>query len=229
MSATGRGPRLGGEHDYFQTPAWTVDRLLEAWDPPGGLWVEPGAGNGAIIRTVNGRRTDVHWLAVEVRDEERPTLEDCASEVIVDDFLTFDLEGRRDEPAAVVGNPPYALAQEFIERALDLYPGAWHAYLLRLPFAASAERAPFMRRHPPSVYVLPDRPSFRSNGSDNTDYAWFLWRPFARDTYGKFLVLATTPQSERDRKLMPAGRVFEPVQVPLFSLLVEPAAGKAVG
>ena len=73
----------------------------------------------------------------------------------------------------------------------------------------------FLRRRPPSVYVLPDRPAFRNSGSDNTDYAWFLWRPFT-DTYGKFLVLATTPAAERDRKLIPAGRTFEPAQRGLF-------------
>lgn len=217
MSATGRGPRLGGPEDFYATPAWCVNRLLEEWDPPGGLWVEPSAGNGSIIRAVNARRTDVRWLAVEVRAEERTTLEDCASEVVIGDFLTFDLAAREDRPAVVIGNPPYSLAQDFIERALELYPDAFHAYLLRLPFASSADRAPFMRRLPPSVYVLPDRPAFRNDGSDNTDYAWFAWRPLSHtDTYGTFRVLATTPATERSRKLIPAGRTFEPAQRGLF-------------
>lgn len=216
MSATGRGPRLGGPEDFYATPSWAVDRLLEAWDPPGGLWVEPSAGNGAVVRAVNARRTDVRWLAIEVRPEERQTLEDCSSEVIIGDFLTFDLEARRDEPAVVIGNPPYALAQEFIERALDLYPNAFHAYLLRLNFAGSDERAPFLRRRVPSVYVLPDRPAFRNDGSDNTEYAWFTFRPFFRDTYGKFMVLASTPKAERSRKLIATGRTFEPAQRGLF-------------
>lgn len=221
MSATGRGQRLGGTEDFYATPSWCVDRLLEAVDLPGGLWVEPSAGNGAVIRAVNGRREDVRWLAVEVRTEEQPTLEDCASEVIIDDFLTFDLAAREDRPTVVVGNPPYKHAMAFIQRATDLYLGAFHAYLLRLPFAASAERAPFMRRRPPSVYVLPDRPAFRNDGSDNTDYAWFVWPPACGldnvpDGHGLFRVLATTPQPERDRKLIPAGRTFEPAQRGLF-------------
>lgn len=83
MSATGRGKRLGGPEDFYATPKWCVDRLLDEWDPPGGTWVEPGAGSGSIIRAVNGRRHDVHWNAFEVRPEETETLTATGASVFI--------------------------------------------------------------------------------------------------------------------------------------------------
>lgn len=64
MSATGRSDvrRLD---DFYATPAWCVRRLLEGVNPPGGLWLEPCAGDGAIIRAVEEMRADVKWHAVE--------------------------------------------------------------------------------------------------------------------------------------------------------------------
>jgi len=75
MSATGRG-RERDEHDFYETPAWCVHRLLEAVPQlPGGAWLEPCAGKGAIIRAVNEVRKDpIHWTAVEIDPSHRDDL-----------------------------------------------------------------------------------------------------------------------------------------------------------
>lgn len=183
MSATGRGERGGEGADYFPTPAWCVDWLLRAVDLPGGDWLEPSAGDGAIIRAVSARRTDVKWTAVEMREEMRAALESSGvhRELVIAgaDFLSAscrvrlasdtNFEGYR----VIVGNCPYADALAHVAAALR--EAKIVAMLLRLNFLGSAKRLDFWRRHPADVYVLSERPSFDGEGTDATEYAWFVW------------------------------------------------------
>ena len=200
MSSTGRGPRLGGQEDFYVTPAWCVDRLLEVWHPTErGTWLEPAAGNGAIIRAAKALRPDVYWAAVEVREEERAALAATGATVQIGDFLEA---APISDVSAVIGNPPFAMAMEFVQRALAVYPNARVAFLLRLNFAGSEERGAFMRRFPPTVYVLPNRPAFANGKTDSCEYAWFAWprgEHRERDD-GHFRVLASTPKGERTAK-----------------------------
>ncbi len=69
MSATNRGRQRSPADDH-PTPEWCVRRLVEAVDLPGSRWLEPAAGDGAIVRAVG--RVDVAWDLWEVREEERP-------------------------------------------------------------------------------------------------------------------------------------------------------------
>jgi hypothetical protein len=198
MSATGRGAEREDE-DYYPTPSWTVRRLLEAWQPKPGSWLEPGAGGGAIIRAVDAATLVKHdWIGVEIREEERETLTPLCKVVQIGDFLHGD--DRYMPPfivSTVIGNPPFRFAAEFIWKARMLCPIADIAFLLRLNFAASDERADFMRQTPPDVYVLPNRPSFTGEGTDSPEYAWFVWPPVAARARGGFQVLNTTPIAER--------------------------------
>lgn len=201
MSSAGRGIRRGGPDDVYSTAPWCVDRLLEAWTPSGGLWLEPGAGSGAIIRAVNARRSDVTWHAVETRATCRPELEALGATVTIADFLAED----RPEWSAcsvVIGNPPFHSAFEFVERSLAVAPDAEVCLLLRLAFMASESRCSFLRANPPSVYVLPNRPSFTPDGkTDSADYGWFVFgdvsRKFGPGGWGELRVLASTPKEQR--------------------------------
>jgi hypothetical protein len=108
---------------------------------------------------------------------------------------------------AVITNPPYTLAAEFILRCRRLAPQAEIAMLLRLGFLESKSREAFWDfMGAADLYVLPDRPSFRGGGSDSATYAWFVWRPVwptgARDE-GKVIRLNYTPKAERIRKKTP--------------------------
>jgi hypothetical protein len=180
VSATNRGERGGEGADYFPTPAWCVDWLLRAVDLPGGWWLEPSAGEGAIIRAVNARRTDVCWSAIEIREEAMGALARAVASggrsgaVDRDDFLTAAPRyAHVDHHDVVCGNPPFNAAAEFIARALRVAPVV--AFLLRLNFLGSQKRLDFWRRHPADVYVLSERPSFDGEGTDATEYAWFVW------------------------------------------------------
>jgi hypothetical protein len=202
VSAKGRGPSSGGPEDYYTTPSWCVRRLLEEWRPArsGGIWVEPGAGNGAIIRATDafpGNRPG-RWRAYEIREEERQALEGlCAT--TIGNFLHLQ-EEPSEEVTVVLGNPPYNQAFDFIRQAHLLFPRAEIVYLLRVAFTASQERYDFMRSHMPDEFKLPDRPSFTGEGGgDSADYAWMRWPAdwIRRDGYTR--MLARTPLEERQR------------------------------
>lgn len=197
VSSTNRGGQRS-EADFYPTPAWCVRRLIEAAALPGGHWLEPAAGRGDIIRAVDEVRSDVTWTAVELRAECRGVLTAAtgsASRVHIRDFtkLSRSEVGSLD---VVITNPPYSIAMEMLEHALTL-SAARVVMLLRLNFLASGARAPFMRRHAPDVYVLPNRPSFSGRGTDSIEYAWFVWHPGRRRRHGRVEVLPVTPASER--------------------------------
>ena len=204
--------------EHYPTPAWLVDRLLEAVDLPGGHWLEPSAGDGAIIRAVNARRQDVQWTAVELRpmrsellcaavDATGKTPAEAYKPAIVhspQDFLTWkpntDRVVMNDERSFSVClmNPPYSLAAEFIERAL--YMADVVAAPLRLNFLGSEARAQWFEYvvGMPDVYVSPNRPDFSGQGGDSCEYAWMVWTAARKfDVPASVRLLATTPRAVR--------------------------------
>lgn len=195
MSATNRGAERAPA-DYYPTPTWCTRRILERLGPelPGGQWLEPGCGDGAIIRAVKAARPDVKITGVDLRTERSAALEYSADRVIYgQDLLTWEPVPYFD---VAIGNPPYRAALDFVEYSMK---AAKHVlFLLRLNWLAGAGRAEFLRYNRPDVYVLPNRPSFAGNGrTDATEYAWFHWCPIAEGRRGRLEVLPTTPAAER--------------------------------
>lgn len=169
-------------------------------DPGGRRLLEPCAGNGAIVRAVEGRYPGLYtWELVE-RDMEmcrdlREYQQHNPAKVVVTmhgNFLRhYDDDGRT---GAVIMNPPYSWAEEFVRRCLEITPRV--AALLRLNFLGGKSRRDWLSETRPSVYVLPNRPSFRVDGrTDATEYAWFVWDD--RTVGGQWEVLALTADEER--------------------------------
>lgn len=207
MSSTNRGGKRS-EADFYATPAWCVRRLIDAVDLPAGEWLEPCAGDGAIIRaTVEYRALRTRkWTAVELREECRERLEDDETNVdpYIGDFFTSPLVDsehiRRNGPQlsfdVILTNPPFSLAMEFI-RACETI-ATHRIFLLRLNFLGSEERSSYIRDTKPDLYVLPNRPSFVGAGkTDSIEYAWFHWHP---GSTGKYVILPSTPIEERKAK-----------------------------
>lgn len=158
MSATNRGAKRQTA-DFYPTPAWCTHRLLEAAELPDGDWLEPCAGEGAIIRAAREVRPKAAWTAVELRAECAPLLtrilppfSDIRAGV---DFLKADWR----HFDVVLTNPPYFLAREFVDKCVSV---ADHVVmLLRINFLGSEDRQSWWRsRKMPDVWVLPNRPSF---------------------------------------------------------------------
>jgi hypothetical protein len=88
----------------------------------------------------------------------------------------FDWDGYVD---LIMGNPPYSIAQRFIEHALPRCGTL--IFLLRLNFLGSLKRKEFWNQNKPdTLFVLSKRPSFRMTGTDMTEYAWYVWQNEAK-------------------------------------------------
>jgi hypothetical protein len=114
--------------DLYETPPEAVKALLKAERIPRGIW-EPACGPGAIVGVLRAAGHKVH--ATDINDYGCP---ESAAGV---DFL-FE----RQLPAgveAIVTNPPFKLATEFVGHALELCP--FVIVLLRLAFLESSRRS----------------------------------------------------------------------------------------
>lgn len=192
MSSTNRKKSTRNAFDYYPTPAWCVTRFLEKAGIPFTklpFWLEPAAGDGAIIRAVGNfasyKKNGIthvlqykpNWVAVEIQDSLAKSLEKeiDKSHILCTDFLTITPEEIGVAPQVIITNPPFNLALDFIKKSMEL-KAEYICMLLRLNFIGSAERSDFMREHMPDIYVLPNRPSFNNKGTDSIEYAWFVWR-----------------------------------------------------
>lgn len=181
MSARGRkkadGPRTEvAAFEFYPTPRETVLALVDSplLSLPGGIWIEPCAGSGRINSTVNARRDDVGWLLCEIDPRHR----DALTETLRDDdvLLPFGDFVHREWPfsraAVCCMNPPFSHALAFVEAAMQR--AGTVVMLQRLGWWCPA-RSAWLRKHAPDTYVLPKRPSFTGEGTDMTEYAWFVW------------------------------------------------------
>lgn len=159
MSATGRGvDRI--EADWYPTPRWAVHRLFEKCPLPSGVLYEPFAGDGSIIRAVNEvAPAPPLWLAAELREEARAPLTALLDprRVHIGDSINAYLFPEHDE-VSIITNPPFSMAAECLMMAMSR--AKFVAFLLRLNFLGSDERAEIWEEFPPDVYVLPNRPCF---------------------------------------------------------------------
>ena len=218
MSAKGRGDHTGGAEDFYSTPFWCVDRLLDfIGGPPDDVILDPCAGSGAIIRAVTRWCVDWDqyapaWHVAELRAEEKSVLAQ-AGPILDVDCPRDSLHTPVGWDGVIITNPPYGLAQEFIETyALCSSRSYW---LLRLNFLGSVRRAPMwhefmLNGKMPNIYVLPNRPCFaltkeKKNGvltgrmvpgTDACEYAWFEFGEAAR---GEVLVLDQTSDEDLEK------------------------------
>ena len=150
--------------DVYETPAAAVEALLRVESLPGHIW-EPCCGSGRIAEVLRA-----HGHRVTASD-------------LVGDRIDFLMERRAPEGVeALVTNPPYKLAADFVRHGLALVPMA--AMLLRLNFLESAARSDLIDGGGLArVHVFADRlPRMHRQGwegpraSSTTAFAWFVWR-----------------------------------------------------
>lgn len=170
MSATNRGAQRR-KNDFYETPEWCLDALVES-EPLVGPYFDPCCGNGAIVRFFDERGEDACGA-----DIDPELIAECSDlNVLVADFFVRGPTGF----GAIVMNPPYKDAANFIRYALTISPpGRKVAALLRLNFLGSSrKRLDLFDRNSGfrAVHVLARRPSFTGNGrTDACDYAWAIW------------------------------------------------------
>lgn len=172
MSATNRGSARS-ESDFYATPISTINKFLDSYQIKQGNVLEPCAGNGNIVRTLRERESN--WItALELRQEEYQNLKSISNKAIIHNFLTWQPDMKYK---TIITNPPYSIAQEFIEKCFEIANQETEIImLLRLAFLESKKRYEFWQKHPVNeLYILSERPSFTGKGTDATAYAWFVW------------------------------------------------------
>jgi hypothetical protein len=83
----------------------------------------------------------------------------------------------------VIGNPPFSLAMQFIEKSMSLLKARGTlVFVLRTSFLESEARHEFWQQNPVTkLFTLSKRPSFTPDGkTDASSYSWFIWHKGAK-------------------------------------------------
>jgi len=152
------------ERDLYETPPWVTLALIPHINDrlrPGAKVYEPAAGSGKMLRVL----ADVGYMMdADDISEGRDFLE-CEQK-------TFD---------AIITNPPYELAREFIERAIYLTAArdGLVAMLLRTDYDHATGRRHLFGDCPifAKKVVLTKRIKWfeDSKGQPSFNHAWFVW------------------------------------------------------
>lgn len=166
--------------DYYATEPKATEWLLklEVFD---GQILEPSCGEG-------------HISEVLIRNGYKVTSRDIINRGYGDvaDFLSID---NTEWNGNIVTNPPYAYAQEFVEKALSIIPeGKKVCMFLKLTFLEGKKRRYLFNTQPPKrIWVSSSRLLCSMNGKfeevsgSATAYAWFVWiKGFKGDTVVKW-------------------------------------------
>lgn len=183
--------------DFYPTPPWCVNRLLDVVHLPEGRWLEPSIGDGALVRAVEahpryaGKRRvwtgvdlDTHGLA-GTHEEDR---------VFEEDYLKRIWLGDEDSRYDVgITNPPFSLAEEFVTKMLEECENV--VVLVRETFIGSEGRDAWLRSLPrPWIGKLPQR--FNGAGGGDTAFCqWLGWGPCF--VPGTWELLALSSKEER--------------------------------
>lgn len=146
MSATNRGTKRI-ESDFYPTPLKSFTPLIQclALLQPIKIW-EPACGDRRLIEAMRNSSLEADG-----------------------DDLNNGYDFLKDETfrQCIVTNPPYSIAAEFVEHAVNLSP---HVFLLlRLGFLGAQKRRGWFQLHEPALFVLSERPSFAKSVSCKDD------------------------------------------------------------
>jgi hypothetical protein len=154
--AEGRQPR-----DFYATPSDVTKALIAVEKFDGGIY-DPACGDDAM--------TDV--------------FKDAGYKTIGSDIHPLGKGYKRDFFAVknkmynwnIVTNPPFNLAEEFIEHALSLEPKSVSFVLKSSYFHAKSRKTLFDRTKPAAIYPLTWRPDFLGKGRPTMEVIWVVWK-----------------------------------------------------
>jgi len=171
------GSEKRNANDFYPTPDYATEALLNREFFSQNVW-EPACGDGAISQVLQKRSHNV--ISTDLVDYGFGK-----SNV---DFL---METKLLAPD-IITNPPFSLAHEFAEKAIDLGANKL-ALLVRLQFLEGVKRGEFFSKHPPStVWVFSKRLSFNVDGKFKSGgvmaFAWFVWKKDEKETQVKWIL-----------------------------------------
>src|SRR5215475_3710298 len=155
--------------DLYETPTVAVEALLRVEKLPERLW-EPACGRGKIVEALNVAGHVVY--ATDLVDYGWNHL--SRIDFLMEKQIISGVE-------AIITNPPFKLAEEFVEHALYLCPKV--IMLLRLAFLESERRSYLLDNgNLARIYVFRKRlPMMHRDGwqgrkaNSGMAFAWFVW------------------------------------------------------
>lgn len=169
------------DNDLYQTPielaGYMADKFILSTQK---MVLDPGCGNGVFGKAVRSK------YGMNIKGMDITYLENHSS--IYDEFILGDYTKEivipwLDKVDVVIGNPPYSLAERFIEVSHDYLNDNVHSqiiFLLKIAFLNSVKRGRgLFQKYPPALVMpLMQRPSFYGNGKTNDyDFAIYVWTP----------------------------------------------------
>ncbi len=158
-------------NDFYAADPKALELLLEleAFSPY--VW-EPACGQGHLSDVLKAHGYKVK--SSDIIDRGYPGTEKL-------DFL--QVPSPTGPSRDIITNPPYKLAKEFVEHALDISMDSTKvAMFLKVQFLEGKERRKLFEKYPPKViYVSSSRLICAMNGafenvsSSAVAYAWFIW------------------------------------------------------
>lgn len=160
------------KNDLYETPPEAVRALLLAEQLPDVIW-EPACGPGSIVRVLRGAGKTVY--ATDLVDYESRDQDESGWDFLLEQQLPIGVR-------AIVTNPPFKNAADFVRKALDL-GAAKIAMLMRLAFLEGSGRSDVLDGGKLArVYVFRNRlPLMHRDGWDGPKstntmaFAWFVW------------------------------------------------------
>jgi hypothetical protein len=172
-SGTGNKRALLAERgdDLYESPPEAVRALLRAETLPEVIW-EPACGPGVIVRELRAAGHQVY--ATDLVDYQSRDQDQAGWDFLMERQLPIGVQ-------AIVTNPPFKTAGEFVAHALELCPKV--VMLLRLAFLESDKRTPILDTgHLARVHVFRKRlPMMHRAGwegkhsNSGMAFAWFVW------------------------------------------------------
>ena len=151
-------------HDFYPTPSYAVQSLLDQ-EKFTDVW-ECACGDGAICKVLDDN--NIKNIGTDLIDYN------CGYQSNID----FLLETKLLAPE-IITNPPFSLALEFTEKAMNLGVKKL-ALLVRLQFLEGVKRGELFKKYPPkNIYVFSKRLSFNVTGEFQSGgvmaFAWFIF------------------------------------------------------
>lgn len=178
-SLAGTSPtRERAKNDFYATPFEATNAILRRVNLHGSI-LEPAAGQGHISKLLKERYPESEIVSTDLVAREDKFGVGIQSGI---DFLTHDYGRKFDN---VITNPPFSLAQEFIEKALSV-ANEKVVIFAKIQLLEGEKRREMFNKHPPKyVYVFTKRQSPLNNGSPVDEsgkpwattmcFAWFVW------------------------------------------------------
>jgi hypothetical protein len=170
-----RAPLAARGNDLYESPPEAVRALIAAEPLPHRIW-EPACGPGSIVQVLRAAGHDVY--ATDLVDYHSPHQDESGFDFLMPFPVPPEIE-------AIVTNPPFKNAEEFVAKALTLVSKV--AMLLRLAFIESEKRRRILDTGQLArVHVFRNRlPMMHRAGqgieeaerhnSSSIAFAWFVW------------------------------------------------------